>query len=59
MNNVLYESLHKYYSSDKNLKTANIKQFIFPGKFTLTPKKIIEFKGPQYLQFTYIILQLC
>ena len=38
--------------SDKNLKTANIKQFIFPGKFTLAPKKIIEFKGPQYLQFT-------
>ena len=38
--------------SDKNLKTVNIKQFIFPGKFTLAPKKIIEFKGPQYLQFT-------
>ena len=40
--------------SDKNLKTANIKQFIFPGKFTLAPKKFIgdDFKGPQYLQFT-------
>ena len=44
--------ISKTCRSDKNLKTANIKQFIFPGKFTLAPKKIIEFKGPQYLQFT-------
>ena len=44
--------ISKTCRSDKNLKTVNIKQFIFPGKFTLAPKKIIEFKGPQYLQFT-------